>query len=588
MVRNQWNLGAPGLAFALACALSGPAYGQTPVAVSEFYHSGLNHYFRTADAAEASGVDQGKAGAGWARTGKDFLAWLSAPSGASPVCRFYGTPGRGPNSHFYTADASECAGVKLDPGWTYEGIGFHVMAPASGSCASGYQPVYRSYNSRAAQNDSNHRLTTELLTQRQMRLQGWVDEGATMCVPLAANTTMRWANLFGAQQVPAVVTAASGQGGVLFDSATRSLSGGLFTRALSGSMAHVHDGAAGSNGGIIVTLNSLGDGLWSVPAGTVLSEAQAASLLAGTLYFNVHSTSQPGGEIRGQLALTAAPPSGRLLPDAGIRVDNASNPFAGSDAGGTIYLAYEDRASSIPGKLASATDALTFGAGAAVTPQSTNRANDPRRVLMPDGRTWRLYEYDPGQKALLSRSSSDGITFAKDDGTRYQPQAADAGTLGVYDVYSVADGSVVMLYLGDMMGKNNLRMARSRDNGMNFVFERGNVLGDDNAGGGANSYVDPKSVLLADGRRRLYVMKQLALYSFISNDGGTYVLEPGVKLATTTDWTEFPVYTLNDPAPVRLPDGRIRVYVAVSRNPQSNPSGSATEHWSIVSATLPE
>ena len=173
-----------------------PAYGVqllsflatgTPVAVTEFYHSGLNHYFRTANAAEAAAIDQGSAGAGWARTGQSDPAWLTAsvaPSAAVPVCRFYGTPGRGPNSHFYTADAAECAAVKLDSGWTYEGIAFYALPVSGGACSTGYRPLYRSYNNRSAQNDSNHRFTTDLVIRSQMTQLNWIDEGAVMCMRL--------------------------------------------------------------------------------------------------------------------------------------------------------------------------------------------------------------------------------------------------------------------------------------------------------------------------------------------------------------------------------------------------------------------
>ena len=37
------------------------------------------------------------------------------PTACRAVCRFFGTPGKGPNSHFYTADAAECAKVKTLP-----------------------------------------------------------------------------------------------------------------------------------------------------------------------------------------------------------------------------------------------------------------------------------------------------------------------------------------------------------------------------------------------------------------------------------------------------------------------------------------
>ena len=43
------------------------------------------------------------------------------------------------------------------------------------------------------------------------------------------------------------------------------------------------------------------DNVWSVPAGTRLTDAQFESFKAGTLYFNVHSDAYKGGEVRGQI-----------------------------------------------------------------------------------------------------------------------------------------------------------------------------------------------------------------------------------------------------------------------------------------------
>jgi serine protease len=73
----------------------------------------------TANAAEASGIDNGSAGPGWTRTGYTYPVYATLNgtlSDVMPVCRFYGTPGRGPNSHFFTLDAQECAAVQTDPG----------------------------------------------------------------------------------------------------------------------------------------------------------------------------------------------------------------------------------------------------------------------------------------------------------------------------------------------------------------------------------------------------------------------------------------------------------------------------------------
>lgn len=145
--------------------------------IVEFENTTLGHYFIGYDDAEARGIDAGQAGAGWRRTGGSFR-----PGGSTAVCRFYGTPGRGPNSHFYTADPDECAKVKLDPGWTYEGTSFYVTAPTNFRCPQGLFDVFRLYNNRAAQNDSNHRFLVNSTLISDMVARGWVYEGIPFCV----------------------------------------------------------------------------------------------------------------------------------------------------------------------------------------------------------------------------------------------------------------------------------------------------------------------------------------------------------------------------------------------------------------------
>src|SRR5689334_15355787 len=81
-----------------------------PVSVIEFYDSALDHYFVTADPIEVVTLDSGEI-AGWSRTGYQFAAYSSdsTASGLSPVCRFYGLPAYGLDSHFYSALPKECA-----------------------------------------------------------------------------------------------------------------------------------------------------------------------------------------------------------------------------------------------------------------------------------------------------------------------------------------------------------------------------------------------------------------------------------------------------------------------------------------------
>ena len=164
-----------------------------PAVVVEYYNEWLDHYFMTASASEIALLDAGGQG-GWKRTGQTFKAWTQAadaPPGAQPVCRFYA---KGPNSHFYTADPNECEQLKqLERaqraqaegsgteflGWGYEGIAFYALAPDNGQCAPGAHPVWRSYNGRALQNDSNHRFTVDSRVRDSMA--GWTLEGLALC-----------------------------------------------------------------------------------------------------------------------------------------------------------------------------------------------------------------------------------------------------------------------------------------------------------------------------------------------------------------------------------------------------------------------
>jgi hypothetical protein len=106
--------------------------------------------------------------------------------------------------------------------------------------------------------------------------------------------------LTGEQEVPAVTTAAKGTG-TLTVGADHSLTGTITTTGIEGTMAHIHQGAPGKTGPAIIPLEKAGDGKWSVPAGTKLTDAQYKAFEAGDLYVNVHSAAHKGGEIRAQL-----------------------------------------------------------------------------------------------------------------------------------------------------------------------------------------------------------------------------------------------------------------------------------------------
>lgn len=107
-------------------------------------------------------------------------------------------------------------------------------------------------------------------------------------------------SLSGSNEVPAVESKATGSGMIMV-AADHTVSGSVTTTGIEGTAAHIHMAAKGTNGPVVVPLTKTAEGTWSVPAGVHLTDAQYAAYVAGTMYVNVHSAANPGGEIRGQL-----------------------------------------------------------------------------------------------------------------------------------------------------------------------------------------------------------------------------------------------------------------------------------------------
>ncbi len=156
--------------------------GQTPRA----------HFFMTGDQAEAAKLDNSGV---WDRTGAVFMAHSpGSRSGTSQVCRFYGRPEAGLDSHFFSADAEECAAVEARFGqsWMLETRdAFAVILPdrGSGVCPAGTRPLHRAFNNRT---DANHRYA---LTRAEATawsspdypplwtLEGYGPDAVVMCLP---------------------------------------------------------------------------------------------------------------------------------------------------------------------------------------------------------------------------------------------------------------------------------------------------------------------------------------------------------------------------------------------------------------------
>lgn len=181
--RPRNRVSALGSALCSPGAVEVSAADVDPVATAfEYYYAARDHYFVTPLATEIEALDSGRF-PGWTRTGSSFPVYVDSGQallGVTPVCRFYGRPEAGLDSHFFSATPQECQAVidRFPTAWLLESDSLFAMAlpdPVSGACPAGTDPVYRLFNNRA---DVNHRYTTSTATRAQMIASGWIAEGA--------------------------------------------------------------------------------------------------------------------------------------------------------------------------------------------------------------------------------------------------------------------------------------------------------------------------------------------------------------------------------------------------------------------------
>ncbi|QOG17247.1 MULTISPECIES: CHRD domain-containing protein [Bradyrhizobium] len=110
------------------------------------------------------------------------------------------------------------------------------------------------------------------------------------------------ATLDGKAEVPATTSSGTGTADLDYDAASKKLSWKVTYSGLSGpaTAAHFHGPAeTGKNAGVMVPIPNAASS--PVEGSATLTDAQAADLLAGKLYVNIHTAANPGGEIRGQV-----------------------------------------------------------------------------------------------------------------------------------------------------------------------------------------------------------------------------------------------------------------------------------------------
>ncbi len=170
----------------------------------------------------------------------------------------------------------------------------------------------------------------------------------------------------------------------------------------------------------------------------------------------------------------------------------------------------------------------------------------PRVVRLRDG-GYRLYytqilpragfaaganDYGNASTRILSAASSDGVSWTLEAGVRLSSQQGGAGEFRVAssEVVPVGGGERMRMYYeccpGTQSEGNSIRSAVSEDGGLTWSVEPGARIDD------GNNYMAPRIVFLEDGRCRLYCCRNgTGIVSAISNDGVTFNLEAGVRIA---------------------------------------------------------
>lgn len=122
---------------------------------------------------------------------------------------------------------------------------------------------------------------------------------------ISANADTFSAHINSAQEVPMNSTTGTGWARMNYNESTQTLSWTVFFTGLSSNQtaAHIHAAApVGSNAGVGVNLGSVGGTTGTITGSMVISSTLRDQLRANLAYVNIHTSDNPGGEIRGQLA----------------------------------------------------------------------------------------------------------------------------------------------------------------------------------------------------------------------------------------------------------------------------------------------
>jgi CHRD domain/FG-GAP-like repeat len=155
----------------------------------------------------------------------------------------------------------------------------------------------------------------------------------------ASAATYFTGNLSAAQEVPTNASTGTGFGRVTLNDAETQITASVYYSGLTSpgtTVGHIHGPAAvGVNGPVMFNLApTAGQTSGSVVNATfAVTASQVADLKAGLLYFNIHTTTNPGGEIRGQITVDAP-----YLAYMSNRQENPATTATGASGSGAISI----------------------------------------------------------------------------------------------------------------------------------------------------------------------------------------------------------------------------------------------------------
>lgn len=213
-----------------------------------------------------------------------------------------------------------------------------------------------------------------------------------LAAPIALGQTLG-AVLTGSQEVPPNNNPGFGNATVTFDATRQNVTVTITVANLGAQINnfHIHEAPAGMNGPVVVNLIGLGgtfvNGTMTGTFPIAADVAQRMLANPGNFYVNVHTTTNPGGAVRGQLAYASG---GAVTYAAELRPSNEVPP-ANSNAFGSAFItfdpinntiAWDARAVGIANPTASH---LHRGAAGANGPVVINFATSAAQI--PGGRT---------------------------------------------------------------------------------------------------------------------------------------------------------------------------------------------------------